>query len=106
MFYQPVVETCHSTDLELASVLDSGRTGSQEVHQQQDQADNQCHVNESGSYVKCEVSKQPKNDQNCGDYPKHVFISLFPSARTPAIMFPPTPVILIRAQGNNLQARL
>jgi hypothetical protein len=24
--------------------------------------------------VKCEGPKQPKNNQNSGDYPKHVFI--------------------------------
>jgi len=31
------------------------------------QAHNQGNVNESGGYVKCEKSKQPKNNQNCGD---------------------------------------
>ena len=44
-------------------------------------------MNESDGYVKCEKSKQPKNDQNCGDYPKHVFISLLLSAGTSAISF-------------------
>ena len=48
--------------------------------------------------MKCEESKQPKNDQNSGDYPKHVFISLFLSARAPAFMFLPTAVMLIRAR--------
>jgi serine/threonine protein kinase len=33
-------------------------------------------VNEGGGYMKCEKSKQPKNNQYCGDYPKHLFISI------------------------------
>jgi hypothetical protein len=45
------------------------------MQNKQNQADQQGDVNESGGYVKCKKSKQPKNDQNCGDYPKHVFIS-------------------------------
>jgi len=32
-------------------------------------------VDESRSNVKCKKSEQPKNDQNCSDYPKHVFNS-------------------------------
>jgi hypothetical protein len=32
-------------------------------------------VNERGGYVKCEKSKQPENNQDCCDDPKHVFIS-------------------------------
>jgi hypothetical protein len=106
MFYQPVVETCHSADLELAGDLDSGRTASQEVQHKQDQADNQRHVNESGGYVKCEKPKQPENNENCSDYPKHLFISMFLCAKTRAVIFPPAVVMLIRARGNNLQAGL
>jgi hypothetical protein len=37
--------------------------------------------------VKREKSKQPKNDQDCGDCSKHLFISLHLSARAPAISF-------------------
>jgi hypothetical protein len=43
-------------------------------------------VDESAGYVKCEKPKQPKNDQDCSNYPKHVVISLLLSARTAAIM--------------------
>jgi hypothetical protein len=46
------------------------------MHQKQYQAHDKGNVNESAGDVKCEKSKQPKNDQNCGDDPKHVFISL------------------------------
>jgi hypothetical protein len=92
--------------LEVAGVLDSGGTASQEVQHKQDQADNQCHVNETSSYIKCEVSKQPENNENCSDYPKHFFISLFLCAKTRAVIFPPAVVMLIRARGNNLQAGL
>jgi hypothetical protein len=42
------------------------------MHQKQYQAHDQGNVNESAGYVKREESKQPKNDQNCGDDPKHV----------------------------------
>jgi hypothetical protein len=63
-------------------------------------------VNESGGYMKSEEAKQPKNNQNCSDYPKHVLISLFLSAGTPAVMFPPTSVMLIHVRENKLQAGL
>jgi hypothetical protein len=51
------------------------------MQHEQYQAHNQSHVNESGRYVKREKSKQPKNNQNCCNYPKHVFISLLLGAR-------------------------
>jgi hypothetical protein len=35
-------------------------------------------VNEGGGHVKCEKSKQPKNNQYRGDYTKHLFISVVP----------------------------
>jgi hypothetical protein len=44
-------------------------------------------VNETGSHVEREKSKQPKNNQNCGDYPKHVFISLMLSGASSTIFF-------------------
>jgi hypothetical protein len=44
-------------------------------------------VDESGSYVEREKSEQPKNNQNCGDDPKHVFISLMLSEATSTISF-------------------
>jgi hypothetical protein len=45
------------------------------MQHKQYQAHNQGRVNESGGYVKREKSKQPKNNQNYGDYSKHVFLS-------------------------------
>jgi hypothetical protein len=54
------------------------------MQQKQNQADDQNNVDEPGRDVKCEKSEKPKNDQNCGDYPKHVFISLCPDAKTSA----------------------
>jgi hypothetical protein len=60
-------------------------------------------VNESGGYVKCEKSKQPKNNQNCGDYPKHVFITLLLSAKTSAISFFRTALMPLRVQENTAQ---
>jgi hypothetical protein len=44
-------------------------------------------MDESGGHVKCEKSKQPKNNQDCGDYPKHLFISLLLRAGTSATSF-------------------
>jgi hypothetical protein len=44
------------------------------------QGHNKCNVNESDGYMKCEKSKQPKTNQNCGEYPEHDFISLLLSA--------------------------
>jgi hypothetical protein len=44
---------------------------------EQDHTDDQHDVNETGCYVKCEKPKQPENDQNGGDYPKHVLTSSF-----------------------------
>ena len=41
------------------------------MNHEQYQPHNQDNVNEASSHVKCEEPKQPKNDQNCGDYPKH-----------------------------------
>jgi hypothetical protein len=57
------------------------------MHHEQYEAHNQDNVNQPGGYVKCEEAKQPKDDQNRGDYPKHVFISLFRGARTSAASF-------------------
>jgi hypothetical protein len=61
-------------------------------------------VNESGGYVKREKPKQPKNNQNCGDYPKHVFISLLLSARTSAISFFRNALMPLRVRENTAQA--
>jgi hypothetical protein len=57
-------------------------------------------VNESTGYVKCEKSKQPKNNQNCGDYRKHVFISFLLSARTSAISFFRIALMSLRVREN------
>jgi hypothetical protein len=56
------------------------------MQHEQYQAYHQGNVDEGAGYVKCEKPKQPKNDQDCGDYPKHVVISLLLNARTAAIM--------------------
>jgi hypothetical protein len=55
------------------------------MQHEQNQSHNQSNVNESRGYMKCEKSEQPKNDQDCGDYSKHVFISLFPVENKSAI---------------------
>jgi hypothetical protein len=58
-------------------------------------------MNESGGYVKCEKSQQPKNDQNCGDYPKHIFISLIQSGRTSAVLFFPAALMPLCVRENS-----
>ena len=60
--------------------LCAGGTAAQKVEKQHDQADYQDDVNEAGGYVKSEKPQQPKNDQNCGDYPEH-FLFLLASRR-------------------------
>jgi hypothetical protein len=75
---------------------------SQEMQHNQYQGHNQDNVNEIAGNVKCEKSKQPKNNQNCGDYSKHVFIPLFLSARTSAISSRSAPMPL-RVQQNTAQ---
>jgi hypothetical protein len=54
------------------------------MQQKQDQADHQDNVNETCGYMKCEKSKQPENNQNRGDYPKHSF-SFLPVTSTTEI---------------------
>jgi hypothetical protein len=83
-------------DQALASVLHACSAASQEMEHEQDQANNQGNVNESRGYMECEKSEQPKNNQNCGDYPKHVFISFSLSAGTSAIPFSRTARMLFR----------
>jgi hypothetical protein len=61
-----------------------GAAASQKMKQEQNQADDQDNVNETRRYVKCEKSEQPEDDQNCGEYPKHFFISLLPGVRSSA----------------------
>jgi len=67
--------------------LGAGGTAAQKVEQQHDQADDENDVNQAAGDVKREKPKQPKNDQNCGDYPKHFFFSLLPGARGSAGWF-------------------
>jgi hypothetical protein len=55
------------------------------MQHEQNQTHNQGNVNEGAGHVKCEKPKQPKNDQDCGDYSKHVFISLFPIEKRSAM---------------------
>jgi hypothetical protein len=92
-----------SPDLAFVSVLDACCAASQEMQQEQYQAHNQGHVNESGGYVKCEKSKQPENKQNCGDYPKHVFISLLLCPKTSAISCSRTVLMPLRVRENTAQ---
>jgi hypothetical protein len=63
-------------------------------------------VDEACRYVKCEKSKQPKNNQNCGDYPKHVFFSLLLRARTSETMFFQIILVRLRVPGNTAQTLL
>jgi hypothetical protein len=51
------------------------------MQHEQYQAHNEGNVNESGGYVKCEESKQPKDDQDKSDYREHIFISLLLSGK-------------------------
>jgi hypothetical protein len=53
------------------------------MQEEEYQAHHEQDVNHSGADVKCEKPKQPKNDKNCRDYPKHLF-RLLSGARTPA----------------------
>src|ERR1700685_23756 len=54
------------------------------MHQEQDYADYQDDVDEAGGNMKCEKEEEPENDEDCGDNPKHVFISLLPGAAASA----------------------
>jgi hypothetical protein len=57
------------------------------MDEEQNHADHQDDVNERRCNVKREKAQQPENDEDCGDYPKHVFISLLPGAG-PSAMLP------------------
>jgi hypothetical protein len=58
-------------------------------------------MDETGGYVKCEKAEQPKNNQNCGDYPKHVFFSLSLSTRTTSVNFFQAFLMLLRMRGDD-----
>jgi hypothetical protein len=47
------------------------------MYGQKHDSHNQDDVDESRCNVKRKKSQQPKNDQNCGKYPKHVFSSFY-----------------------------
>jgi hypothetical protein len=47
------------------------------MYGQKHDPDNQDDVDESRCNVKRKKSQQPKNDQNCCEYPKHVFNSFY-----------------------------
>jgi hypothetical protein len=74
------------------------------MHHKQYQAHNQGNVNKRGGYVKCEEPKQPENDQNCGDYPQHFFISSLLSAGTSAISSSQSAAMPHHVRENNVQA--
>jgi hypothetical protein len=48
---------------------------------EKDQAHDQRDVNDTGGHMKREKPKQPENDQDHGDKPKHGFISLSSNER-------------------------
>src|SRR5580692_3842998 len=60
--------------------LCAGAAAAQKVEQQHDQANDQDDVNQAAGDVEREKPQQPKNDQNCGDYPEH-FLFLLASRR-------------------------
>jgi hypothetical protein len=49
-----------------------GASASQEMEEEEHYTHDEGDVNESTGDVKCEKPKQPKNDQDRCDYPKHV----------------------------------
>jgi hypothetical protein len=57
------------------------------MQHQQNQSHNQGGMNKSSGDVECKKSEQPKNNQNCGDNPKHNFISLFSADATCDLSF-------------------
>jgi hypothetical protein len=69
------------------------------------QPHNEGDMDESSGHVKCEKSKQPKNNQNCGNYPKHVFISLRLRARTSATSFFQAALMRLRVRKNIARTR-
>ena len=60
-----------------ANVLRARRAASREMQHQEYEPHDQCDVDETCGYVESEKSKQPENNQNCGEYPKHTFFSCF-----------------------------
>jgi hypothetical protein len=46
------------------------------VQYEQYKTDNQSNMNESSGYMKREKSQQPKNNQDCGDNPKHFYLPI------------------------------
>jgi hypothetical protein len=59
-----------------------------EMHDEQYEADDQNKMNESGCYVKCEKTQQPKNDQYSSDNPKHFYL---PASKRDSISAPELP---------------
>jgi hypothetical protein len=94
------------TELAFTSGLCACFTASDEMQDKQYQAHNQDKVDESSSHVKCEKSKQPKNNQNCGDYPKHVFISLRLRVRTSAALFFQAALMPFRVRKKIVRTRI
>lgn len=65
------------TGIILEDRLHAGCSASHEMHYEKDDAHNQGNVDERGGNVKCKKSQQPKHNQNCGNYPKHVSAPCF-----------------------------
>jgi hypothetical protein len=75
------------------------------MQQEQNQADHQDDVDQACGYVKREKPKQPENDEDCGDYPKHVFISWLPGAGTSAMLRLRTALMLAAARKQTARDR-
>jgi hypothetical protein len=58
------------------------------MEHQEHYSHNECDVDESTGDVKSEKPKQPKNDQDRCDYPKHVFVPSFRARGYPDVVFP------------------
>jgi hypothetical protein len=71
------VEQQPSRNLKPANVLRARRAASREMQHQEYEPHDQYDVDETCGYVESEKSKQPENNQNCGECPKHKFSSLF-----------------------------
>jgi hypothetical protein len=86
------------------AVLGACCAASDKMQHEQDKSHHQGEVNEGGGQVKCEKSQQPENDQNCGDYPKHVSIPLRLSAKTSECLVSRTASMPLRVRENSAQA--
>jgi hypothetical protein len=64
-----------------AGRLGHGASAAQQMNGKQHDSHNEDDVDESRGNVKRKKSEQPKNDQNCSEYPKHVSNSFYRKMR-------------------------